>query len=56
LLVAVIINGLMALVLWVNAVPMPGWFAAVLVTASLALVGRRVIDRVFSNTSGPSSR
>ena len=51
LLGTVIINALVALVLWVQAIPMPGWFAALLVLVSLALVGSRVIERQSSNES-----
>jgi hypothetical protein len=49
LLGVVMLNALVALVLWLWAVPMPGWFAAVLVLGSLALAGSRVIERQFSN-------
>jgi hypothetical protein len=50
LLGTVMFNALVALVLWLQAIPMPGWFAAVLALVSLALVGNRVIERQFSNT------
>ena len=43
LLVAVVVNALVALVLLVSGTPMPGWFATVLVLVSLALVFSRGI-------------
>ena len=52
LLGTVIINAVVALILWVQAIPMPGWFAALLVLVSLAFVGSRGIVRHFSNQSG----
>ena len=45
----VMFNALVALVLWVQAIPMPGWFAAMLVLVSLALVASRVFERQFSH-------
>ena len=50
LLGTVVFNALVALFLWLQAIPMPGWFAAVLVLVSLALVGSRVIERQCSNS------
>ena len=38
LLVIVMVNALLALFLWLTETRMPGWFAAVLALASLALV------------------
>jgi hypothetical protein len=43
LLWIVVVNALVALALWVRAIPMPGWFATVLALASIALVGSRFL-------------
>ena len=45
LLWLVVINALVALALRASATPIPGWFATVLVLASLALVGSRILER-----------
>ena len=50
MLVAVIVNALVAVVLWANDIPMPGWFAAILATVSLALVFIRLVPRGVSGT------
>ena len=55
LLVAVIAYALVALVLRANDIPMPGWFAAILVTVSLALVCSRLVPRQVSGTSRASN-
>ena len=49
LLGTVMFNALVALVLWVQGIPMPTWFAAMLVLTSLALEGSRVFERQRSN-------
>ena len=54
LLVAVIVNALVAVALWANGIPMPGWFVVVLVTASLALVASRLLPRQVPVTSRAS--
>ena len=54
LLVAVIVNALVALYLRANEIPMPGWFAAILAAMSLALVGSRLVRREVPGTSRAS--
>lgn len=45
LIVAVIVSALVTLTLRATDIPMPGWFAAVVVTISLALAGLRFVPR-----------
>ena len=51
LLVIVMVNALLALFLWLTETRMPGWFAAVLALASLALVCVRVFARRSSTSA-----
>ena len=54
LLLAVVANAVVALVFRANGTPMPAWFAAILVTASLALVWVRLAGRGAAGTSRAS--